>query len=217
VWRAPQLGARRSWCNSRVNHISLEPSWKSRLESLGARRHAPWVIAAATAVVVAAGALFTRPAPARIAPPGRPEAAAAAVLLVHVAGEVRRPGLYELAEGARVADAVEAAGGPRRGADLDALNLAAPVADGARIEVPARRPNAPSTVPGATPDVPETISINVADAAVLETIPGIGPVKAAAIVAHRDERGPFAAIEDLLDVTGIGPATLEQLRPYVSL
>ena len=199
-----------------MNHTPVDLSWKTRLESLGARRHAPWLIAATASVAVAVGTVLTRPAPARIAPPAR-EAAPAGVLLVHVAGEVRRPGLYELVEGARVADAVRAAGGPLRRADIDALNLAAPIADGARIEVPARHQTVASAAPDATEGAPETISINAADAAALEAIPGIGPVKAAAIVAHRDERGPFAAIEDLLEVTGIGPATLEQLRPYVSL
>lgn len=199
-----------------MDDITVEPSFRARLESVAGRRPVAWATAAIAALAVAGGVLLTRPAPARIAPSARADEAAPA-LLVHVAGEVRRPGIYELLDGARVADAVEAAGGARRRADLHALNLAAPVADGARVEVPSLgSPDAPAT-PGAPPDAPETISINTADAALLETIPGIGPVKAAAIVAHRDENGPFADIDGLLDVSGIGPATLEQLRSYVTL
>lgn len=201
-----------------MDDISLDSSWRERLEALGGtRRAAAWATAGLAAVAVAAGVLLTRPAPAQIAPPARAETAG--TVLVHVAGAVRRGGLYELPVGARVADAVDAAGGPGRRADLDALNLAAPVTDGSRIEVPRRAPGGSATPAAAspTPGGPAPVSVNSADAATLETIPGIGPVKAAAIIAHRDEHGPFATVDDLLDVTGIGPATLEQLRPYVSL
>ena len=90
--------------------------------------------------------------------------------------------------------------------------------DGTKIEVlgAGASPSVSSTTP-ATPDAPAVININTADQIELEQIPGIGPVKAAAIIDHRDASGPFAAVEDLLDVTGIGPATLESLRPYVTV
>ena len=137
---------------------------------------------------------------------------------MHVAGAVRSPGLYELSEGQRVADAVAAAGGPGRKADLDMLNLAQLLSDGMKVEVPLKGGPAPGGAPsGTTGPADTTISINSADQAQLETIPGIGPVTAAAILAHRTETGGFDALEQLLDVNGIGPATYESMLPYISL
>jgi competence protein ComEA len=155
-----------------------------------------------------------------VATPGE----ASGTLFVHVAGAVRRPGLYELGPGERVADAVQAAGGARPRADLDALNLAEPLADGSQVYV-ARRGE--STVPPGT-STPATstsqgeiasapVNVNTTDALGLEGIPGIGPVKAAAIVEYREANGPFSSIDELLEVSGIGPATLETMRPHVSL
>lgn len=182
-----------------------------------------WVTGAVALAAVAAVLLvLTRPPPPRIAPPATaPASPGAAVLYVHVAGAVRNPGLYEVWPGARVADAIEAAGGPQPKALLDALNLAQLVVDGARIEVPLRAP----AVSAAAPTVPAPgasvagalISINSADQVALETIPGIGPVKAQAIIAYRDQAGGFSSLEQLLDVTGIGPATFETIRPFVTL
>ena len=140
-----------------------------------------------------------------------------ASLFVHVAGHVRSPGLYGLAVGARVADAIEAAGGARANADLDAVNLAQIVTDGLKIDVP-RRGSAP--VPAAASTSPGgggVVGINSADQAGLEAIPGIGPVKAAAIMQYRTDNGAFSSLDQLLAVSGIGPATLESIRPYVSL
>ncbi len=143
------------------------------------------------------------------------------VVVVHVAGTVSAPGVYELAGGARVVDAVEAAGGPTGDADLAALNLAALLADGQRIYVPrvgetppvvAGPDGAPSSSSG--PAAP--IDINVASAAELDELPGIGPATASAIVAHRDEHGPFATVDDLEAVRGIGPAKLDGLRDLVT-
>jgi competence protein ComEA len=142
-------------------------------------------------------------------------------MFVHVAGAVRAPGLYTLPEGSRVADAIEAARGATTSADLGAINLAELVVDGAKIDVPRRgeTPEAAATVAPTTgsSDAPQTIDLNSADAAALETIPGIGPVRAAAIVQHRDDNGPFATVDALLEVSGIGPATLESVRPYVTV
>ena len=117
-----------------------------------------------------------------------------------------------------MADAVEAAGGPRGGADLDAINLAELLVDGMKLEVP-RRGHAVSTqVPSisAVP-TPGLVNLNLADQPLLETIPGVGPVTATAILQHRTEIGNFESVEQLLDVTGIGPATLESLRAYVTV
>jgi competence protein ComEA len=201
-----------------MDDLTLKTTWRDRLEMWAGRRFEV-VVLAALVVVVAGGALllWMRGRPATIAPPATARAArsAPAQLIVHVAGAVARPGVYELPEGRRVVDAVEAAGGARRGADLDALNLAEAVIDGMKIDVPRR--GAPVAMP--TPGTPAgtAIDVNTADQPALEAIPGIGPVKAAAIIEHRTRAGPFAAVEDLLDVTGIGPATLESIRPYVTV
>ncbi len=198
-----------------VHEIVVEEGWRERLERLGGRRRDVWIVIGVVVVaVVIVSALRVR-GPEVVAPPAvAPEPTASPVILVHVAGAVRTPGLYELSSDARVADAVAAAGGPRRGADLDALNLAEVLADGLRIELP-RSGQAPavSSEPGAEP----TISLNAADQAALETIPEIGPVTAAAIIAYREEIGTFSSVEQLLDVDGIGPATLEAILPYLSL
>ena len=151
-------------------------------------------------------------------------------LLVHVVGEVAEPGLVTLPDGARVADAVEAAGGVTRKADLTAVNLARTVVDGEQLYVP--RPGEP--VPGAAAGAggpagasgsaggatggsaggggTNTVDLNTADAAALEALPGIGPSIAQAIVEWRDTNGAFASVDELDDVPGIGPATLDELR-----
>ena len=152
-------------------------------------------------------------------------------LVVHAAGAVGRPGVYELPAGARVADLVEAAGGLAADADTDRVNLAEPVADGGRVFVPRRGEDPPPVVGGATPSggahggsgaglgggaTPSgPIRLNEATEAELEELPGIGPATAAAIVAHRQTNGPFRTVDELLDVRGIGPAKLEQIRPHV--
>ncbi|USQ81143.1 ComEA family DNA-binding protein [Ornithinimicrobium faecis] len=172
--------------------------------------------------------------PTAAAATGSPSASAEAPaeLLVHVAGEVRSAGVVRLDPGARVQDAVEAAGGLGPDADTSRLNLARAVADGERIWVP--RPG--EEVPEVT-DVPVTppaaggggsagaesgggeaqININTADQAVLEELPGVGPVTAGAIVAWREENGQFSSPDELLEVSGIGEATLDKLRPHVTL
>jgi competence protein ComEA len=198
--------------------IVVEPAWKERLNALLPRRRDAWVLTGVvTAVVVGALLMWTRGAPAKIAPPAveAPGATTSptAVILVHVAGAVARPGLYELPDGARVADAIDAAGGPRRNADLDSLNLAQVLVDGLKVDVV----RLGDVAVGAESGAASIISINSADASVLEGVPGIGPVKAAAIVQYRDEIGSFSSIEQLLEVSGIGPATLESIAPYLTL
>ena len=138
---------------------------------------------------------------------------------VHVAGAVAEPDVYELNDGDRVIDAVAAAGGFADDADESRLNLAEPLADGARLWVPALgqtdEPDVvhPTLRPEATTD-PLRIDVNDADAAALESLPGIGPALAAAIVEYRERVGSFSTLDDLDAVAGIGPATIERLRPF---
>lgn len=144
------------------------------------------------------------------------------MVFVHIAGAVHEPGLYEFPAGARVADAVESAGGPTRRADLDALNLAEVLVDGTKVDVVRIGEAAPATgpatgPPGAAPTDAAPIPLNSADQAALETIPGIGPVTALAILNHREEIGSFGSLEQLLDVDGIGPATFEAIRSYLTI
>jgi competence protein ComEA len=142
-----------------------------------------------------------------------------APILVDVAGWVRRPGVYTFVEGDRVIDAIEAAGGARNGASFSSLNLAAPLADGSQILVPkeaeAAVPVGPTGAPPGAP--PALININTATAAELETLSGIGEVIAQAIIDHRTEHGPFTSVDALLDVSGIGDATLEEIRDAVTV
>ena len=124
-----------------------------------------------------------------------------ATVTVHVAGDVHSPGLYDLASGARVAEAIEAAGGAIDPQDLDLINLARPVRDGERIAVGVDEMDGEALV-----------NLNTASEADLVTLPGVGPVLAARIVAHREENGPFTSVDDLDVVSGVGPAVLAGLR-----
>jgi competence protein ComEA len=142
-----------------------------------------------------------------------------ATVFVHVAGLVRRPGVYELAEGARVAEAIQLAGGAKGKADLTVLNLAAPLVDGQQILVPKQGPDGGIPVAGgaAPGTVGGLVNVNIADAATLDTLPGIGEVMAQRIIDHREQHGPFGSVDDLINVKGIGPVTLEELRPLVTI
>jgi competence protein ComEA len=159
------------------------------------------------------------PAPV-IAPPSTAPAVSSATpaapqVFVHVAGAVAKPGLYRFPDGLRIADAIEAAGGPLPRADLDAINLADLLSDGLKVDVPVRGRVA-TALPSASA-TPGLVDLNTADQAALETIPGVGPVTAMAILQRRSEIGAFETVEQLMDVSGIGPATLEALRPYVTV
>jgi len=144
---------------------------------------------------------------------------AAPTLIVDVAGAVRKPGVFEFQPGDRVIDAVERAGGALEKADLTLLNLAAPLTDGQQILVP-KKGETPSGVPvagGVSGGPTALVNVNSADEATLETLNGVGPVLAAAIIQYRTEHGPFASIDQLDEVSGIGPATLEDLRSQVTV
>lgn len=140
-------------------------------------------------------------------------AAASAIILVHVLGAVAEPGLYELREGDRVVDAVAAAGGLVDGAEQAAINLARPVSDGEQLVVP-REGEVP---PASGPASDGRVNLNTADAAALETLPRVGPALAARILQWREANGRFAAIEDLMQVTGIGEKTFDGLRDLVTI
>ena len=147
------------------------------------------------------------------AAPTPADESAGAPVTVHVAGAVRRPGVYRLAAGRRGQDAIRAAGGATRRADL-----AAPLLDGAQVLVPER--GTAHAVPSAraAPSAPApVVHLNSADAAALDALPGVGPATAARILAWRDEHGGFVAVDELLEVPGIGPAKLETLRPLVAV
>jgi competence protein ComEA len=214
--------------------VGLEPpTWRDRLAVLRDFGAAQLTVAALV-VGVAVGAVWflTRPrepavetvipmASSTVEPAGGgPSTTLPSSVFVHAAGAVTAPGLYELPAGSRIADLLQAAGGEAVDADLDRLNLAAPLTDGARVFVPrVGEPDVPA-VAGPAADVggePSTalVPLNTAATDELETLPGVGPATAAAIIEHRTARGPFEVVEDLLEVRGIGEAKLAQLRDLV--
>ncbi len=131
-------------------------------------------------------------------------------IVVDVSGAVRRPGVYQMPNGARVIDAMQRAGGPDGGADLEAINRAARLTDGQQVVVPARgSAAAAAAAPGAASG---PIGLGSATVEQLETIDGIGPVTAQKIIEYRDQQGGLASVEQLDDVSGIGPATMKSLR-----
>ncbi|SFK35040.1 ComEA family DNA-binding protein [Streptomyces pini] len=163
----------------------------------------------------------TAPAPAAASGTASGAALGGGPLLVDVAGEVRRPGVHRLPAGARVADALRAAGGVRPGTDLHGLNRARPLADGEQIVV--GEPPTAAAVPG-PPAAPAAgggpaaggpVSLNAATAEQLDTLPGIGPVMARRIIDHRTERGGFSSVEELREVSGIGERRFAELKPLV--
>ncbi len=135
-------------------------------------------------------------------------------LTVHVAGDVRRPGIVVLPPGSRVADALAAAGGLRRGAEVGPANLARLVSDGERIEIGAAAA-AGASPPAGPGGLTGIVDLNTATAEQLDALPGIGPVTAAKILAWRAEHGRFSLVDELAEVPGIGPKTLAELRPHV--
>jgi competence protein ComEA len=149
-----------------------------------------------------------------------PTTTTGAASAVHVAGAVARPGLYHLPAGARIADALALAGGKLPRADLDRLNLAARVVDGQKILVTRRGDPLPQPelVPGggsSTPAVGDPIDLNTADLAALDSLPGIGPATARAIIEERTRRGGFRSPRDLLRVPGIGEGRFARLKDRV--
>jgi competence protein ComEA len=150
-------------------------------------------------------------------------------IVVHVAGEVKNPGVYTLSNSARMIDAVLAAGGATARADLEVINLATPLMDSSQIYVPAKgaaeRPIFARPQPGMngvqstqnSPDSGGVVNINRASVTELDALPGVGPSTAQAIVDYRTTNGPFGSPEDLLNVKGIGPAKFEAMRKLVGV
>jgi competence protein ComEA len=194
------------------------------------RRHTVILLVVAVVVLALVGrrlaAAGTAKAPAAQAVSLRESASSGSAttaprLVVYVVGAVRRAGLVRLPEGARVADALERAGGPTRRADLTLLNLAAPVADGQQVVVPVRTPGGGVAAAGgaggaAGTGVPAKISLASATLEQLDALPGIGPVTAQKILDWRQAHGPLRSADDLDAVPGIGPARVEQLRDLVT-
>ena len=212
------------------------------------RAHAGWVpfvsVSRSTALVLASGLLAvlvvaghrlaaagTARAPDVVAPLEPVSSAstrtARAIVVVHVVGAVRRPGLYRVREGARVADALERAGGATHRADLAALNLAAPLVDGVQVFVPPtvlaaggaaapgeHDPTVESS--GVAAGLGRKPSLTTATAEELDELPGVGPITAQKILDYRTEHGPFRSVDDLDAVPGIGPTRIEQLRELVT-
>jgi competence protein ComEA len=140
----------------------------------------------------------------------------AAVVVVAVAGAVRRPGLVRLPSGARVADAVAAAGGVRPGTDLGTLNLARRLVDGELVTVGGVAPAAGSP-PGTAGAHGALVDLNTATVGELDSLPGVGPVLAQRIVDHRTQHGPFATVDQLREVDGIGESRFAELRNRVTV
>lgn len=238
-------------------HLGWAPSWRERLEAAAARASVAQVAAAAGALAVAgvvAMAVLRGPGPPPpeltipvAGGPGDPavtttttstsvpsEAPAATTVVAHAAGAVARPDVYRLPPGARVTDLLAAAGGPVAGADLDRLNLAAPLVDGDRVFVPLVGQEVPVAVDG-TPSpsggpggsggtggpgddgAGTPVDVNRATERELEGLPGIGPALAQAVVAERERRGGFSSVEELLEVRGIGEAKLAALIGLVQV
>jgi competence protein ComEA len=191
----------------------MEPPSTSRRRALAGAAVAVGALAVAGRHLAGGGAPAAPP-PAALE---RASPAPAAPAVVHVVGAVRRPGLYRLTDGSRVADALRRAGGAIPIADLSAVNLAAPVADGTQVVVPARTSE---LAPGAEGEAPAAssgpIHLNTATPEELDELPGVGPVTAQKIVEWREKHGAFASVEDLDAIPGIGPARLEQLRELVT-
>jgi competence protein ComEA len=218
--------------------IEVPNGWRDRLALLAGHRRDSWLVGGLVAVtVIAALVVWSRGKPPEIAPAatestadrlspepgsyggGRVPASPSGGVLVDVAGAVRRPGLYELVPDARIADAIRAAGGAKPKADMESLNLAQRVVDGQKIDVlrAGQAPDVPVAVPSPGTSGAPPVSINTGDQAALESIPGIGPVTATSILDYRAQIGGFTSVDQLLEVDGIGPVTLEDIRPYVSL
>jgi competence protein ComEA len=191
------------------------------------RRHALLLVAALAVVLLGASRLFgsstskSAPLPRDPVIPAATASAASsapgAAIVIDVVGAVRRPGLYHLMQGARIADALARAGGATRKADLTAVNLAAPIADGEQVVVPRRGAAGVVAAPGAAAGAAQgPVHLNTATLEQLDGLPGVGPVTAQKILDYRTEHGAFHSVDELDAVSGIGPARLDTLRDLVA-
>jgi competence protein ComEA len=198
---------------------------------MGAMKQVVYVLIGLLAGFILAGALFivTRmPSgePVQLLPsPTQPE------ITIQIIGGVVHPGVYSFAQGSRVQDAVNAAGGLLSTADTSSVNLAAKLEDGQQIKIPLEGGAAASSASSSnnssnapflvltTPTVPagHLININTATAAQLDTLPGIGPTTAQKIIDYRTQNGPFQKIEDIMNVPGIGPVTFDNIKSLITV
>jgi len=160
-----------------------------------------------------AGTAYEAPGPhASAAAPALPRS----LVVVDVVGAVRRAGVYRLPQGSRIADALARAGGATRRAELDLVNLAAPLADGSQIVVPTRTAAPPAGGGGGSSTPAGPVHLNSATEADLEALPGVGPVTAQKILDFRQHHGSFGSVDELDAIPGIGPKRLDQLRDLVA-
>jgi competence protein ComEA len=183
-----------------------------------------WVLVVAIVSLIGVGGLWiaSRPprgAPIQLLPPPSP-----VPIIIHVSGAVNHPGVYTLNPGCRVQEAILAAGGFRQDAISQTINLAATLQDGSQLWIPSTldsqtdaEGSAAETIGATRLSVIDLVDINTANQAELETLPGIGPVLAADIIAYRETEGDFITIEDLQKVPGIGPATFEKIQAWITV
>lgn len=184
----------------------------------------PWqtILLSILGTITVIGAIYLASRPSRGTTIELPTAPPAVGINVDVSGAVLHPGVYELPPGSRVEDAIEAAGGFLPDAYPESLNMAAPLSDGTKVLVPLR-PETSEENPDATSSKTPIygagfpININTASKNTLTALPGIGEVKAQAIIDYRTEHGPFTDPEQLMEVSGIGPATYEKLKDYITI
>jgi competence protein ComEA len=191
-----------------------------QLPDISRRRALAYVLALLTVLSLAGRVAFRDESPAPAAAPLnlRAEPPPTRKVVVHVVGQVYKPGLYSLPEGSRVDDAIKRAGGPKPKAALALVNLAAPVADGQQVVVPSNREAAQALAGGSMAGgAGGPVHLNSATLDQLDELPGIGPVTAQKILDYRSEHGAFGSVEELDAVPGIGPATLDELRDFVDL
>jgi competence protein ComEA len=220
AWRAdPRLGV------AALVAVALVAGFVWYRIGMGSGAAEPGVDGADEPVATESSAPATADAPDEIDPASTAEPTGDGTLMVHVAGAVTRPGVVELPSGSRVIDALEATGGGVPEADLDRLNLAAPLADGQRVLVqrvgdpPAPADPQAAGAPGAdgASDPNALVNLNTATAEQLETLPGIGPVLAEAIITERERRGGFRSVNELRDVRGIGDKRFADLEARVTV
>lgn len=190
------------------------------------RDASPHVVAPAVAVAAtgtSTGPTGSNPASPRQESLAGPSTSMASPVTVHVVGAVRQPGLVRLPAGARVADAVDAAGGPAAQADLRGVNLARALLDGEQVVVPTPGEvlTGPTPPPGLAPSPTASsggpVNLNTGTLSDIESLPGVGPVLAQRILDWRSQHGRFSSVDELSEVSGIGEKMLENIRPHVVL